>query len=55
MLTQIASVSEAVIWEEHKFTLENTNQEKTKYSGKPSPALDKAWHDPLNGMVHLMP
>ncbi|KAM0797310.1 hypothetical protein BDR22DRAFT_461182 [Usnea florida] len=40
--------SEAVIWEEHKFTLEDRLQEKSEYSGRPSPALDKAWHDLLN-------
>lgn len=39
---------EAVIWEEREFTLGDRIQEKSKYSGKPSPALDKAWHDLLN-------
>lgn len=52
LLTEIAPAGEAVIWEEHEFTLGDRIQEKSKYSGKPSPALDKAWHDLLNGVVY---
>jgi len=40
--------AEAVLWEERKFTLGDRIQEKSKFSGKPSPAVDKAWHDLLN-------
>jgi len=38
----------AVVWEERTFVLGDRIQEKSKYSGKPSPAVDLAWHDLLN-------
>lgn len=40
--------SDAIIWEERRFVLGDRIQEKGVYSGKPRPALDKAWHDLLN-------
>ncbi|THC91034.1 hypothetical protein EYZ11_009516 [Aspergillus tanneri] len=38
----------AVQWENHKFSLEDHITEDGRFVGKPSPALDKAWHDLLN-------
>lgn len=45
-----AIAADAVFWEEKKFPWGDRIQEKSKYSGKPSPELDKAWHDLLNGV-----
>lgn len=45
-----APATSAVVWEERTFVLGDRIQEKSKYSGKPSPAVDLAWHDLLNGM-----
>ncbi|KAI1078855.1 hypothetical protein F5B20DRAFT_546455 [Whalleya microplaca] len=39
---------DVLVYEETKFTLEDHIQESGEYSGKPSPSLDKAWHDLLN-------
>ena len=55
MLTVTAPAREAVVWEERRFVMGDRIQEKSEYSGKPSPALDKAWHDLLNGTVYSMP
>ncbi|TVY28885.1 Cyclochlorotine biosynthesis protein O [Lachnellula hyalina] len=38
----------AVEWQSKTFVLGDRIQEKSKYSGRPSPAVDKAWHDLLN-------
>lgn len=46
---KIAIAIDAVYWEEKKFPWGDKIQEKSMYSGKPTPALDKAWHDLLNG------
>ncbi|KAE8451798.1 hypothetical protein EG329_002638 [Mollisiaceae sp. DMI_Dod_QoI] len=40
--------AEAVFWEERRFPWGDRIQENSIYSGKPSPELDKAWHDLLN-------
>ena len=42
LLTVTAPAREVVIWEERRFVLGDCIQEKSEYSGKPSPALDKA-------------
>jgi hypothetical protein len=49
MLIGIAPASEAIVYEAHKFSLEDRIQERGAYSGKPRPELDQAWHDLLNG------
>jgi hypothetical protein len=48
-LTQTAPAFEAISWEKKEFFMGDRIQEKSKFSGKPSPELDKAWHDLLNG------
>ena len=50
LLTVPAIAADAVFWEEKKFPWGDRIQEKSMYSGKPSPELDKAWHDLLNGV-----
>ena len=47
VLIGIAPASEAIIYEEHKFSLESRIQEHGVYSGRPTPGLDQAWHDLL--------
>jgi hypothetical protein len=49
VLMRIAIAIDAVFWEEKVFLWGDKIQEKSKYSGKPSPELDQAWHDLLNG------
>ncbi|KAI9685222.1 MAG: hypothetical protein M1822_004595 [Bathelium mastoideum] len=44
----LAPAIEALEYEEHVFSFEDRIQEHSSFSGKPSPELDKSWHDLLN-------
>jgi hypothetical protein len=50
-----APAAEAIRWEIHKFTLEDRIQDHGGFSGRPSPQLDRAWHDLLNCTYSVRP